>query len=81
MKSVRAASWKKDGKEEMTTATSEIQKESETFRYYITKAAADAGVYPFQEGCKDVYKRQRLRCAAARQNVKQGQSIRPARCV
>ena len=39
-------------KEEMTTATSEIQKESETFRYYITKAAADAGVYPFQEGCK-----------------------------
>ena len=39
-------------KEEMTTATLEIQKESETFRYYITKAAADAGVYPFQEGCK-----------------------------
>ena len=38
-------------KEEMTTATPEIQKESETFRYYITKAAADAGVYPFQEGC------------------------------
>ena len=39
-------------KEEMTTATPEIQKESETFRYYITKAAADVGVYPFQEGCK-----------------------------
>ena len=37
---------------EMATATPEIQKESETFRYYITKAAADAGVYPFQEGCK-----------------------------
>ena len=37
---------------EMTTATPEIQKESETFRYYITKAAADAGVYPFQKGCK-----------------------------
>ena len=39
-------------KEEMTTATPEIQIESETFRYYITKAAADVGVYPFQEGCK-----------------------------
>ena len=39
-------------KKEMTTATLEIQKESETFRYYITKVAADAGVYPFQEGCK-----------------------------
>ena len=39
-------------KEEITTATPEIQKESETFRYYITKAAADMGVYPFQEGCK-----------------------------
>ena len=37
---------------EMTTATPEIQKESETFRYYITKAAADVGVYPFQKGCK-----------------------------
>ena len=37
---------------EMTTATPEIQKESETFRYYITKAAANAGVYPFQKGCK-----------------------------
>ena len=37
---------------EMTTATPEIQKESETFRYYITKEAADAGVYPFQKGCK-----------------------------
>ena len=34
-------------KEEM-----EIQKESETFRYYITKAAVDKGVYPFQEGCQ-----------------------------
>ena len=39
-------------KEEITTATPEIQKESETFRYYITKAAADMGFYPFQEGCK-----------------------------
>lgn len=34
-------------KEEM-----EPQKESETFRYYITKAAADKGAYPFQEGCQ-----------------------------
>lgn len=34
-------------KEEM-----EIQKEYETFRYYITKAAVDKGVYPFQEGCQ-----------------------------
>lgn len=34
-------------KEEMET-----QKESETFRYYITKAATDKGVYPFQERCQ-----------------------------
>lgn len=34
-------------KEEMET-----QKESETFRYYITKAAADKCAYPFQEGCQ-----------------------------
>ena len=34
-------------KEEM-----EPQKESETFRYYITKVAADKGAYPFQEGCQ-----------------------------
>lgn len=41
-------------KEEMKLSEIEPQKEkeSETFRYYITKAAVDKGVYPFPEGCQ-----------------------------